>query len=167
MSKFAHKDYDFEIFEIRRCIRRCFIRCPMTAINCKTCGQEMIQKSRLRLVVVGVVMIAMTGFPFYIPWLIGPGIISLLTGICLLIWATLGRGCWCRNCISFNVVFSKPARTPSSSKMLAMPGPTLYRESCHLVCRILFRAMPDRAASNRETDFQILVRTGLIEMRAV
>ena len=55
----------------------------------------------------------------------------------------------------------------SSREMLAMPGPILYRESCHLVCRILFTAMPDRAASNRETDFQILVRTGLIEMGAV
>ena len=55
----------------------------------------------------------------------------------------------------------------SSSMMLAMPGPTLYRESCYLVCRILFTAMPDRAVLIRETDFQILVRTGLIEMGAV
>ncbi len=72
-------------------------------MKCKTCGGEMIQKNRSRLIVVGVLMVASIGIPFYLPWFWMPGIILLLTGGYLMMWATLGRGCWCRNCKKFSL----------------------------------------------------------------
>ena len=67
-------------------------------MKCKRCGNEMIQKSRRRLFVVGVAMCASTAIALYVPkfWL--PGIILDLTGIYLIVWATLGKGWWCRQC---------------------------------------------------------------------
>jgi hypothetical protein len=38
-------------------------------------------------------------FPFF--W--APGVILLLTGIYLIVWATLGKGYWCRNCKKFSL----------------------------------------------------------------
>lgn len=63
----------------------------------------MIQKSRTRLFVVGILMLAAIAAPFYFPLLWAPGIILLLAGIYLLIWATLGRGRWCRTCKKFSI----------------------------------------------------------------
>lgn len=71
--------------------------------SCPTCGGEMIQKSKARLIVVGLCMIASVAIAFVLPWFWAPGIILALTGIYLLAWATLGKACWCRNCKKFSV----------------------------------------------------------------
>ena len=75
----------------------------MAFMNCKTCGGAMIQKSRNRLLTVGALMIASIAIAFYLPWFWAPGIILLLTGAYLILWATLGRACWCRNCKKFGL----------------------------------------------------------------
>lgn len=72
-------------------------------MQCKTCNGEMIQKSRARLTVVGILMIASIISPFYYAWLFVPSIILVLTGIYLLVWASLGKGGWCRNCKKISI----------------------------------------------------------------
>ena len=72
-------------------------------MTCKTCGGELIHKSRVRLLVVGVLMLGTVGAAFVFPLLWAPGLILALTGGYLIIWATLGRGNWCRTCKKFNI----------------------------------------------------------------
>lgn len=69
--------------------------------SCPACGGEMIQKSKARLIVVGLCMIASVAIAFAFPLFWAPGIILTLTGIYLLAWATLGQARWCRNCKTF------------------------------------------------------------------
>jgi hypothetical protein len=72
-------------------------------MKCKKCAGEMIQKSRARLFIVGIAMIAsITIAFFYNPFWV-PGIILVITGAYLVVWATLGKACWCRNCKTFNL----------------------------------------------------------------
>jgi hypothetical protein len=70
---------------------------------CPTCGGELIHKSKVRLIVVGGCMVASIAIAFFIPWFWVPGIILALIGIYLLVWATLGRARWCRNCKKFSI----------------------------------------------------------------
>ena len=70
-------------------------------MKCKNCRGEMIQKSRGRLFIIGVLMCASIAIAFFRPLFWAPGIILLLTGIYIIVWATLGKGCWCRNCKRF------------------------------------------------------------------
>ncbi|HEY2785289.1 MAG TPA: hypothetical protein VGJ05_09965 [Fimbriiglobus sp.] len=70
---------------------------------CSTCHGEMIQKSRARLFVVGAVMIASVALAFFVPYFWVPGSLLFLTGSYLVVWATLGKGCWCRNCKTFRI----------------------------------------------------------------
>jgi len=63
----------------------------------------MIQKSRLRLVTAGLLLMASSALAFRFAWFWAPGIILFLTGAYLLVWATLGHGGWCRNCKKFNL----------------------------------------------------------------
>jgi hypothetical protein len=63
----------------------------------------MIQKSRARLFVVGAVMIASVALAFFVPYFWVPGSLLFLTGSYLVVWATLGKGCWCRNCKTFRI----------------------------------------------------------------
>ena len=72
-------------------------------MKCKKCSGEMIQKSRARLFIIGIVMIASMAIAFFYQWFWGPGIILGITGAYLIIWATLGKACWCRNCKTFNL----------------------------------------------------------------
>jgi hypothetical protein len=72
-------------------------------MQCRTCGEEMIQKSRRRLLVVGALMVASIGLAPFVPFLWAPGILLFLAGVYLLVWATLGKGCWCRACKRFSV----------------------------------------------------------------
>jgi hypothetical protein len=51
---------------------------------CKTCGAELIQRSRGLLFLVGVLMIA--------------SVILSPIGLFLVVWATRGKGRWCRAC---------------------------------------------------------------------
>ena len=71
-------------------------------LPCPTCGGELIQKSKTRLVMVGLIMIASAAFALVFPWFWVPGILFGLTGIYLLFWATLGKARWCRNCKKFS-----------------------------------------------------------------
>jgi hypothetical protein len=63
----------------------------------------MIQKSRTRLFVVGIAMIASLTIAFFYKPFWAPGIILVITGAYLVVWATLGKACWCRNCKTFNL----------------------------------------------------------------
>jgi hypothetical protein len=71
--------------------------------KCSTCGTELIQKSRPRLFLVGLLLcasplLAIAGKIFWIP-----GIILALAGGYLMVWATLGKGRWCRTCKSMRI----------------------------------------------------------------
>jgi hypothetical protein len=72
-------------------------------MNCKTCGAEMVQKSRARLVLVGLLMMASIAITFPLAWFRIPGTIIFLTGVYLFLWGSLGRGAWCRNCKKFSL----------------------------------------------------------------
>ena len=63
----------------------------------------MILKSRVRLFTVGSLMIAAFALVFVIPHFWVPAILLAFTGAYLVVWATLGRGGWCRNCKKFNL----------------------------------------------------------------
>ena len=76
----------------------------MSGMKCKTCGGEMIRKNRLRLFIVGVLMVASIAITAFVPYFWAPGVILVLTGVYFLTWATLGKGYWCRTCKKFSVV---------------------------------------------------------------
>jgi hypothetical protein len=63
----------------------------------------MIRKNRLRLFVVGAVMVASLSLAAYVPYFWAPGIVLALAGVYLLTWATLGKGSWCRTCKKFSL----------------------------------------------------------------
>ena len=69
----------------------------------KNCDGELIQKSRPRLFIVGVLMMASLATAHFFPFFWGPGTLLALIGAYLIIWATVGKGCWCRNCQKFNI----------------------------------------------------------------
>jgi hypothetical protein len=83
---------------------------PMS--GCKRCGGgQVVQKSRGRLVAVGVVMLAAAAVAVAMMgrgamgcavWLAAA--IAVLTGAYLLVWASVGRGRWCRTCKRFDGV---------------------------------------------------------------
>lgn len=75
----------------------------MAQKTCPSCGGEMIQKSKARLIIIGLCMLASVVIALAVPWFWAPGIILALTGIYLLLWATLGNACWCRNCKKFGI----------------------------------------------------------------
>jgi hypothetical protein len=72
-------------------------------MKCKACGGEMVQKSRIRLIAGGLVMMASLAVTVPFAWFWVPGIILFLTGGYLLLWATFGRGAWCRTCKKFSL----------------------------------------------------------------
>ena len=71
--------------------------------SCPACGGEMIEKNKARLVIAGLGMIASVALALVFPLFWLPGIILGLTGIYLLVWATVGRARWCRNCKKFSL----------------------------------------------------------------
>lgn len=81
----------------------------MAELRCATCGGPMVQKSRLRLFAVGTVMVASLAIAWLIPYFLPVAIILFLTGLYLMTWATLGKGCWCRECKNFSVILSDRA----------------------------------------------------------
>ena len=72
-------------------------------MNCNSCGAETIARPRVRLITVGVTMLASSCLAYFFPALWPPAIILALTGLYLLAWALLGQGYWCRNCKRFNL----------------------------------------------------------------
>jgi hypothetical protein len=71
---------------------------------CGRCGGPVLQKSRARLVGVGGLMLAGLGLGLFWPPLWAPAAILGLTGAYLLVWASAGRGRWCRGCKRFDGV---------------------------------------------------------------
>lgn len=71
--------------------------------KCAMCGTEMIQKSRTRLLFVGMGMIASLGLAIAMPFLWTPCIVLALTGTYLVVWATVGKARWCRQCKTFSL----------------------------------------------------------------
>jgi hypothetical protein len=71
---------------------------------CLRCSGEVVQKSRARLALVGALMLAAlgTGFIWWPLWV--PAAVMGLTGAYLLVWASVGRGRWCRGCKQFDGV---------------------------------------------------------------
>ena len=74
---------------------------PAHSPKCPACGGDLIQKSRARLLVVGLLMVCSPVLAWLLPILWAPAIVLALTGLYLLVWATLGRGRWCRSCKMF------------------------------------------------------------------
>jgi len=58
----------------------------------------------VRLALVGVLMLAGVSIGFLSPLLWLPGVVLGLTGAYLVVWATVGRGRWCRGCKRFDGV---------------------------------------------------------------
>jgi len=72
--------------------------------TCPSCGGEMIQKSKVNLISIGILFVAsFLALVFFIRVLFAPGLILGTTGIYLLVWATFGKASWCRNCKKFSV----------------------------------------------------------------
>jgi uncharacterized protein (DUF983 family) len=72
--------------------------------TCKSCGSEMVQKSRKRLLAVGVLMVIGAVGVRFSRFLWVPAIVLALTGVYLIVWAGLGRGYWCRTCKRFAIL---------------------------------------------------------------
>jgi len=72
-------------------------------MKCKSCNGEMIQKSRWRLFIVGGLMSVSVLTALFFPFFWAPGIILVFTGVYLMVWATFGKGYWCRNCKKFSL----------------------------------------------------------------
>jgi hypothetical protein len=71
-------------------------------MSCKRCGGEVVQKNRLRLVLVGCALLFV---PLPLLWwwdIILPVSLLALIGCYLVLWATFGRGRWCRGCKRFD-----------------------------------------------------------------
>jgi hypothetical protein len=73
-----------------------------TAVVCKRCGGQVVGKSRLRLALVGSLMLAGMGLSALWPPLWPVAAVLGLTGTYLLAWASAGRGRWCRGCKRFD-----------------------------------------------------------------
>ena len=73
-------------------------------VACVRCTGEVVQKSCARLALVGALMVSApaAGLLWWPLWL--PAVVMALTGVYLLVWATVGRGRWCRGCKRFDGV---------------------------------------------------------------
>jgi hypothetical protein len=60
-------------------------------------------KSRGRLFIVGVSMVAAAAAAYFVPYFGIAAILLLLIGSYLIVWATLGKGAWCRECKRFSL----------------------------------------------------------------
>jgi hypothetical protein len=89
--------------------------------QCRTCGGGMVQKSPIRLFLVGLVMVASPAVAAFMPYLWAPAIILVLTGAYLIIWASFRRGYWCRECKKFSLL--PLGRTGANPHAVADPGP--------------------------------------------
>jgi hypothetical protein len=72
--------------------------------SCKRCGGQVVQKNRLRLMVVGIAFLLSPalGWLWWPLWI--PAVILVLTGCYLIAWAASGQGRWCRGCKRFDGV---------------------------------------------------------------
>lgn len=70
-------------------------------MTCQKCGQEMIQKSRGQILLAGAIFVLAPLVTLGVPFFWGPAILFVLVGLYLVVWATVGRGMWCRTCKRF------------------------------------------------------------------
>jgi hypothetical protein len=63
----------------------------------------MVRKSRPGLFCAGILMILWNTLVVVSLFFLISGAFFAVVGVYLIIWATLGKGCWCRNCKRFNV----------------------------------------------------------------
>jgi hypothetical protein len=63
---------------------------------CPRCGGGVVQKSRTRLAAVGILILAGAGLGFRWPSLSVSALILVEASASFLVWASLGRGRWCR-----------------------------------------------------------------------
>jgi hypothetical protein len=72
---------------------------------CPSCGSQLLQKSRARLFVVGLIALGATVGCFFLSpifW-IATSFLVLIAGF-LIAWSTLGKGLWCRQCKKFPIL---------------------------------------------------------------
>jgi hypothetical protein len=86
----------------------------------------MVHKSPPRLFLVGLVMVASPAVAAFVPYLWTPATILVLTGAYLMIWASLGRGYWCRECKKFSLL--PRGRTSVEPHAVADPVPAGERK---------------------------------------
>jgi hypothetical protein len=70
---------------------------------CSRCQGPLISRHRAQLLGVGILLSATPALAFVVPLLWFPAIILFLAGAYLVVWATVGRGLWCRHCKSFPI----------------------------------------------------------------
>ena len=73
----------------------------MTA--CRTCGAPLIQRKRAMLFAVGGFLCAAPLIAYFHPLFWAPALLAFLTGAYLVLWSTLGKGLWCRQCKAFRI----------------------------------------------------------------
>jgi hypothetical protein len=72
-------------------------------LACAQCGFPLIRRNRALLFLVGVAMCAMPLIAYFVPPLWAPALLAMLAGAYLILWSTLGKGSWCRQCKSFRM----------------------------------------------------------------
>jgi hypothetical protein len=72
-----------------------------SAAACRQCGAQLIQRNRVLLFVSGLLMCLTPLIAIRIPLLWAPAVILFLAGAYLILWSTIARGLWCRQCKSF------------------------------------------------------------------
>ncbi|HET7535157.1 MAG TPA: hypothetical protein VFJ90_01790 [Candidatus Didemnitutus sp.] len=72
-------------------------------MKCPACGTEMIQKSRRRLLGTGIAFLLASGIAYWFPRVWPVAVVAGLTGAYLIVWATAGKGRWCRECKTFRI----------------------------------------------------------------
>jgi hypothetical protein len=72
-------------------------------ISCAQCGGPLIHRDRALLFLVGMVMCAAPLIAYFVPLLWVPALLAMLAGAYLILWSTLGKGLWCRQCKSFRM----------------------------------------------------------------
>ncbi len=76
--------------------------------TCPTCGGELLQKSQDKLLLIGILMLVEGGAGLPFSWFFRiAGVSMILSAIYLIVWATRGRGLWCRKCKRFPVIDSR------------------------------------------------------------
>ena len=68
---------------------------------CAACGGNLLQRNRQLLFVSGALMCLTPLIALRIPLLWVPAVILFLAGGYLILWSTVARGLWCRQCKSF------------------------------------------------------------------
>ena len=68
---------------------------------CAACGGNLIQRNRVLLFVSGVFMCLTPLIAIRIALLWVPAVILFLAGGYLVLWSTVAKGLWCRQCKSF------------------------------------------------------------------